>query len=161
VDLDAKTLRVERALEDTRCGGVVVKKPKTQAGSRTVSLPEIVVSALRDHRRQQLELRLQLGAGRMPNDQPLFPALPSFDYQRPRVFTVRWCRIVKRLGLPRVGWHALRHTHASMLIHAGIDVATIAKRLGHASPAITLTTYSHCFKRDDRDAADAIDRLVR
>jgi integrase len=48
-----------------------------------------------------------------------------------------------------------------MLISAGVDIATIAKRLGHASPAITLSVYSHRFKRDDRAAADAIDRLAR
>jgi integrase len=46
-----------------------------------------------------------------------------------------------------------------MLIAALVDIATIAKRLGHSSPATTLRTYSHCFKRDDQAAADAIDAL--
>jgi integrase len=47
-----------------------------------------------------------------------------------------------------------------MLIAAGVDIATIAKRLGHASPATTLGVYAHCFKRDDRAAADAINAMV-
>jgi hypothetical protein len=46
-----------------------------------------------------------------------------------------------------------------MLISAGIDVARIAKRLGHASPAITLSTYAHCFRTGDQAVADAIDAL--
>jgi integrase len=57
------------------------------------------------------------------------------------------------IGLP-VTFHALRHTHASHLIDAGIDVVKISKRLGHASPLITLQVYAHLFrKRDDKSTA--------
>jgi integrase len=158
-DLDAKVIRVRAALEETTAG-VVVKEPKTKAGKRDITLPEIVVDALRDHRRQQLELRMALGAGRMPDDALVFPGL-DFGYRSPRGLSTQWQRTAQRLALPKVTWHALRHTHASMLIAAGVDIATIAKRLGHASPATTLKVYAHCFKRDDRAAADAIDALVR
>jgi integrase len=48
--------------------------------------------------------------------------------------------------------HSLRHTHASTLIASGLDVLTISRRLGHGSPAITLTVYGHLFKTDDRAA---------
>jgi integrase len=159
LDLDAKTLKVERALEETKAG-VVVKPPKTEAGRRTITLPDIVVDVLREHRRRQLELRMALGAGRMPEDAPVFSRYGE-GFQSPEYFTVNWHRLVRRLGLPRVTWHSWRHTHASMLIGAGLDIATIAKRLGHANPAITLGIYAHCFKRDDRAAADAINALVR
>jgi integrase len=52
VDLDAKVIRVRAALEETRKGGIAIKTPKTAAGRRDVSLPEIVVDALRKHRRE-------------------------------------------------------------------------------------------------------------
>jgi integrase len=53
-----------------------------------------------------------------------------------------------------ITFHALRHTHASHLIDAGIDVVKISRRLGHGSPAITLTVYAHQFrKRDDKSSA--------
>jgi integrase len=68
----------------------------------------------------------------------------------------QWRRTVKTLGLPDVNFHALRHSHASQLIAAKVDIATIARRLGHANPAITLRTYAHMFKTDDTAAADAI-----
>jgi integrase len=64
-----------------------------------------------------------------------------------------------RLGLADVGLHALRHTHVSMLVHAGIDLTTISKRVGHASPAITLGVYSHLVTRSDAAAA-AIDAAL-
>jgi integrase len=58
--------------------------------------------------------------------------------------------------MPEIVFHALRHTHASQLIDAGIDVVTISKRLGHSSSAITLKVYAHAFRKRDDKAADAI-----
>ena len=49
--------------------------------------------------------------------------------------------------MPEVTFHALRHTHASQLIDAGVDIVTISKRLGHAKPDITLRVYAHLFAR--------------
>jgi integrase len=59
-----------------------------------------------------------------------------------------------------VVFHALRHTHASQLIDAGSDVVTISKRLGHASPNITLKIYAHLFRKRDDKAADAINAAL-
>jgi integrase len=58
-----------------------------------------------------------------------------------------------------VSLHALRHTHASSLIAAGVDVLTISRRLGHASPSITLDVYGHLFKNVDDRAAQVIEAL--
>jgi integrase len=63
------------------------------------------------------------------------------------------------LELPDVGLHGLRHSHASALIAAGIDVLTISRRLGHAFPASTLTVYGHLFANTDAAAARAIDAV--
>ena len=53
-----------------------------------------------------------------------------------------------------------RHTHASQLIDAGVGIVTISKRLGHASPNITLKVYAHLFRKDDSKASDAIDAAL-
>jgi integrase len=158
IDLDVKRLRVEQALEETR-GSLRVKPPKTTAGKRMISLPDIVVDALRQYRRQQLEVRLALGLGRPSGDALVFPG-DDGGYMLPRAFSLRWLRTVRRLDLPRVGWHALRHTHASMLINAGVDIVTISKRLGHSKPDITLRVYSHLFRKDDSAAAEAINAAL-
>jgi integrase len=159
VDLGSKTIRVREALEETK-GGLRVKTPKTNAGRRDVSLPEIVVDALRDHRRQQLELRVALGLGRMPDDALVFPAPLKGRYQSPRAFSKEWSRVATSIGFPGLSFHALRHTHASQLIDAGIDIVTISRRLGHAKPDITLRVYAHLFRKDDSKAADAIDAAL-
>lgn len=67
--------------------------------------------------------------------------------------------VAASIGLP-VTYHALRHTHASHLIDAGIDVMKISRRLGHSSPTVTLKIYAHLFrKRDDKSTA-AINNVV-
>ena len=72
-----------------------------------------------------------------------------------------WRRVTVSRKLPRVRFHALRHTHASALIASGLDVLTISRRLGHASPAVTLTIYGHLFRNRDREAADVIEVALR
>jgi integrase len=71
VDLDAKVIRVREALEQTAAFGVRFKPPKSKAGRRDITLPDVLVEALREHRKAQLELRLQLGAGKLPDDAPV------------------------------------------------------------------------------------------
>ena len=63
--------------------------------------------------------------------------------------------------MPEITFHALRHTHASQLIDAGVDIATISKRLGHATPGITLNVYAHRFRQDDGKAAAAINAAMK
>jgi integrase len=70
----------------------------------------------------------------------------------PHWLTQAWRKAMKMAGI-RATFHSLRHTHASTLIAAGLDVLTISRRLGHGSPVITLGVYGHLFKPDDRAAA--------
>jgi integrase len=63
---------------------------------------------------------------------------------------------MKALGLKST-LHGLRHTHVSQLIAAGLDVLTISRRIGHASPAITLSVYGHWFKNTDTRAAEIME----
>jgi integrase len=160
VDIDRKILQVREALEETKAHGVQVKAPKSKAGRRDITLPDIVVDALREHRRAQLELRMRLGLGRVSDeDDLLFPtlhgALPS-----PRAFSAEWADVAASVGMPDITFHALRHTPASQLIDAGVDVVTIAKRLGHSGPNITLKVYAHLFRDSDDKAAQAINEAL-
>jgi integrase len=68
---------------------------------------------------------------------------------RPDDLTRIWARVSSAKKLPRVTFHALRHTHASILIAAGLDVLTISRRLGHSKPSTTLDVYGHMFKGAD------------
>jgi len=114
---------------------------------------------LREFRKQQLELRIKLGAGKLPDDALLFAgvdgALPSQKRS-----SKAWSDFADQIKLPDLAFHNLRHTHASQLIDEGVDIVTISKRLGHAKPDITLRIYAHLFQKDDGKAAAAINAAL-
>lgn len=139
--------------------GVAFKAPKTRAGVRDVTLPDVVVDALREHRRQQLEQRMAMGLGKPPDDALVFSALDGGP-SAPRQLSGDWREVRELADVGDVTWHALRHTHVSMLIDAGIDVGKIAKRIGHANPSITLKIYAKEFRKRDEVSAAAINAAV-
>jgi integrase len=159
LDIDSNRqakLRVEQSLEQTKGQGLRFKPPKTKHGRRTITLPEAVRAELRAHRVEWNEHRLSLGLGRVPDDALVFANWDG-EPRSPNGLTKEWKRTVKALKLPKVTFHALRHTHASQLIASGMDVLTISRRLGHASPTITLKVYGHLFSNTDDRAAAVMD----
>ncbi len=153
-NLDTATLRIERSVEETKTG-LRLKPPKTKRGRRTIALSEDAVAMLRAHKVQQLGLRLQLGMGK-PDTTTLVFSTVEGGLLRPRNVTKAWSRVV-----PDHTFHSLRHTHASMLIHKGVDILTISRRLGHSKAAITLDIYGHLMPGADRAAADAIAGVLK
>jgi integrase len=158
VDLDGATVRIERSLEETK-NSLRFKQPKTKHGRRTISLPPNAVAVLRERRRKLLETRLALGLGKPDADTLLFGE-PNGSPTPPNRLTRRWQDACVSLGLPRVSFHALRHTHASALIADGVDVVMISRRLGHKNPTVALNVYAHLFQRDDSAAAGAIEAAM-
>jgi integrase len=159
IDLKGETVKVERSLEET-AAGLRFKGPKTLHGRRPISLPPIAVDALRAHRTQRLELRMALGQGRAEPSALVFSTIEGAPLS-PDNLSRDWRRVSLAKGLPRVTFHALRHSHASALIASGLDVLTVSRRLGHSSPVVTLTTYAHLFSKTDVAAANAIELALR
>ena len=67
---------------------------------------------------------------------------------------------VKKVGLPRIRFHDLRHTAATLMLSLGVHPKIVQERLGHANIAMTLDTYSHVLPTMQREAADKMDRLL-
>lgn len=155
VDLDKKIIFVREAIEQTKIHGIRFKTPKSKAGRRDITLPDLLAEVLREHRKAQLEFRMQIGAGKLAADSLLFSTING-DPIAPNTVSSAWADLAQNLSIPEVTFHGLRHTHASQLIDAGVDIVTISKRLGHAKPDITLRIYAHLFRKDDGKAAAAI-----
>ena len=119
-------------LEQTKAG-LRFKEPKTEAGTRTITIPASTVQVLREHKVRQLELRMKLGLGKEPADALVFPELDGSPMD-PDKLSKAWKRACKALDLPLIDFHGLRHTHASALIAAKEDIVKISRRLGHAQP---------------------------
>jgi integrase len=158
LNLDKASVRIERSMEET-AQGLRVKAPKTRHGRRTVTIPASVMPILRAHRRQQNEHRLLFGLGGAVATDLVFALADGSPYP-PDKLSRDWSNIVRDRKLPRVMFHSLRHAHASALIAAGLDVIAVSRRLGHASPAITLGVYAHQFGDRDDNAALAMDAAL-
>jgi integrase len=159
VDFDRRVISVAAALEETQSAGVAFKLPKSKAGKRDITMPDLVVDVLRDARKRDLEQRFALGRGKPSGDDLLFARLGGAP-QSPHALSAEWRKAAESLGLGDVTFHALRHTHASHLIAAGIDVVKVAKRLGHSDPTITLSTYAHFFQKLEDRSAEAVNAAV-
>jgi len=160
LDLDGCTLEVTRSVEETDWG-LRLKPPKSKAGRRTLTFPASTAAVLREHRKKQLEQRIALGLGK-PGPDALVFCNPDGSLIAPSWLSYTWRNACDSLKLPKVIFHALRHSHASALIAAGLDVVAVSKRMGHASPSITLRVYAHLFdKRSDAGAAAAIEAAMR
>ena len=139
LDLDRKVIEVAEALEETKAKGVIFKTPKSKAGRRKITLPDITVDALREHRKQLLEQRMKLGLGKLEPDDLLFPNLDGGPL-RPSAVSSDWGKLAERIGMPEITFHGLRHSHVSQLVAANVDIVTTSKRLGHAKPSVLRST---------------------
>jgi integrase len=139
----------------TACASSLPRRKKH--GRRSISINPATVTELRAHWKAQNETRLALGKGRVPSDGLAFPTWDG-STRSPNALTKEWSVAMADAGL-NVTLHALRHKHVSSLIAAGLDVLTISRRLGHASPAITLSVYSHLFTNTDDRAAAVMEDL--
>ena len=149
VDLDTATITVTEATVPLRRA---THTGATKSGrTRTITMPALVAAELRQHRLAMAERLLALG-DRLSGEHHVV-AHENGRPVNPMVLTA-WCR--RRFGK----LHGLRHTHASQLLDAGVNIKTVASRLGHGSTALTLSTYAHLLPGADQDAAQRIDDLL-
>ena len=156
-DAEAGMLRIERSLETTKEAGIRIKSTKTKNGRRAIGISASAIEALRAHWKAQAEERLSCGLGRATPEDSIF-AMADGSPLKPNTLSRDWLRSAGAVGRP-INLHSLRHHHASNLIAAGVDILTVSRRLGHASPTITLGVYGHLYPAADDKAAVAIEAM--
>jgi integrase len=158
LDLDAGILSVCRSLSRGESSRLVESEPKTQAGRRRIALPRSVVESLRRHKTRQLEYRLSVGPAY--HDQGIVFANDRGGHTHPNSVTKRFHRLIDRAGVPRIRFHDLRHTCATLLLAEGVHPKIVQERLGHTDIAMTLNLYSHVTPDMQRQAADMLDAAL-
>ena len=78
----------------------------------------------------------------------------------PHLLSDAFKKLVKRSGLPRIRLHDLRHTHATLLLKAGVPIKVVSERLGHATPGFTMATYQHVLPGMQAEAAQTFAELL-
>ncbi len=158
LDLPASRLSVIQTLVTVNYA-VTISSPKTARGRRSVALDPATVAALRAYRARVLGERLALGLGAPKDDDLVFTEVDGSPLH-PGQFSDRFDRLVKAAGVPRIRFHDLRHTHATLSLQAGIHPKVVSERLGHSTVSITLDTYSHAVPALEEAAAAKVAALV-
>lgn len=161
VDFDAGTIRVEEQLVSTNDYADMYDDPKTYHSVRTIVVDKTVLTELREFKVYQKEYAEILG-DKFLNEHDLvftntFGKPVSYTNFRKRYF-------VKMLGAASISSkytiHCMRHTHATLLLKAGVNVSVVSKRLGHSSTSVTLNIYAHVLNEMERTASETWEKLL-
>lgn len=137
-DFESNTISISKTYNSAT---KLTTAPKTPAAIRTISMPVAVMALVQEYFDSVLEL-------------PQHP----FQVNRREAYRARLAAYARKAGVKHLTLHDLRHSHASYLIrHAVASLPAIAKRLGHSSPTMTLSTYAHVYSDNDSEIANKID----
>lgn len=159
IDLQAGIVAIERSYSTTRSGAG--EKPTKTRQKRRIAIDQHTVALLRSHWETCRDTCAALKAT-LPDDAFVFSTAPDGSSPLlPRSVTQRYRRLAQRIGLRSTRLHALRHYSATELLSNGVDLRTVAGRLGHANgPATTTAIYAAWVNEADRRAAQTIGNLV-
>ena len=145
IDLTAGVIRVRRQV--SRIDGKIVEAPlKTRNAYRTVTISPQAVEVLNAQKAKT-------------NDEYVFPS-PNGGPISPDSVNNMLKRVLKRAGIPRVRFHDLRHTFATLALQNGVDIKTVSGMLGHFSAGFTLDTYAHVTTAAQKEAARTMESIL-
>lgn len=160
IDLEAGTLTVRHTLHNLKRsegGGWALAEPKSRNSRRTLGLPVFAVTALKDHRKRQLEEKLLAGPDWQEH---------GFVFTTPAGTPVDGSNMYKRFkalleanDLPDIRFHDLRHTAGTILCIQGVHPRVAMETLGHSQIGLTMNLYTHVASELQREAADKINEL--
>lgn len=157
VDWPRRTLKIGRSLTVIR--RVAAEGPTKTHQQRDIALDDALETFLVERRRRQEEYATVAGAKLVADPYILSRSADGGSPCLPDGITAGYARVAKKLGV-RSHFHELRHFAATTAIASGVDVRTVAGRLGHADPSITLRTYAHAMGARDRDLAGLLGAAV-
>jgi integrase len=158
IDWNLRLLHVRRQAQALETGGWQFTDPKTRAGTRSIQLGEGSLSALRAQRIRQDAEKALAGNRWKEYDLVLTSSLGTPIHRSN--FRIDFNRIIKEAGIPKIRFHDLRHTAASLMLMHGIPMLAVSQILGHSKPSITLDLYGHYVPGIQNGAAELMDRLV-
>ena len=134
----------------------IVGTPKSKAGFRVISIDQKTVNLLRLYKNRQRQLFTDISS---EAPEVVF-ATPTRKYQNTAIRQESLDRRLKEIDCPRFTFHAFRHTHASLLLNAGISYKELQYRLGHATLAMTMDIYSHLSKDKEKEAVSYYEKAI-
>ena len=147
IDLQNGVINVRHAVLSLK-GGLVITEPKTESSKRAVTLPPTALFVLKRHLEQ------------LKTNQGLVFTTSSGKPISPRNLVRHFKSALKEANLPDIRFHDLRHSHASLLLAAGVNPKIVQERLGHSQISLTLDTYSHVIPSLQDEAAEKVEEIL-
>lgn len=143
--------------------GNLIQRPKTTGSQRVVIVFEETIEALKERKKagqkEREDYEVLYGPGSYADPDLAFPNHEGKPTD-PRSFTRQFERLVEKAGVPRIRFHDLRHTHATLMLKAGVHVKVTAERLGHSQISTTMDTYGHVLPTMQQEVAASVDRIL-
>lgn len=162
INFENKTVFIEQSSRAKDGGGVIIGPTKTRQ-TRLLSVPDSLMHLLSDYRAEYASLRETTAnkwlGSRDPKENFLFTTwdgLPGC----PDAMNTWLRRFTAAHDLPKISPHSFRHMTATYLITAGVDLRTVAGKLGHANSTTTQTIYSHLLQKAEHETADVMDKIL-
>ena len=155
INLDTGWIEFSTQLVRLKGGGVtggLIEQTLKNGESKNVRIDDVTVALLREHRKRQAEDRLKAGSRWLDEDY-VFPN-ENGGPLNPSNMARYWKAIIEKAGVKYVKPHARRHTHATLLLEAGVPAHVVAKRLGHKDVTTTFKVYAHVTEKMEDGAAD-------
>ncbi|MFC0561959.1 site-specific integrase [Halalkalibacter alkalisediminis] len=132
---------------------------KNTSSVRSIHIPDSLFLALKTHRKTIIEEKLQLG--QEYNDFDLVLCTKNGKPIIPRNFRKEFYNLSEKVNLPKIRFHDLRHTHATILIQQNVNVKLISERLGHSEIGTTLDTYSHVLPNMQKSVSEELNKIIQ
>lgn len=149
IDFGKGTVTVSKSCHDSWDGGrykKVIDTTKTQSSERVIPLPKQIIARMREIKRTAKSTFVVAGRTEY--------GAQVRSYQR------TFSQLLKKLGIPHKGFHALRHTFATRALEVGMDVKTLSEILGHKNPMVTLQRYAHSLTEHKTEMMNKVGRLL-
>ncbi len=158
IDFKHNLINISKSILYLPDKGIYEDTTKNKSSERVIQMPAEVMQLLKEHQTEQRKKRLLMGdqwqeTGKVFTSQNGKPIHPD-------TVTGQFHDFIKKNNLPDIHIHSLRHTNATLLIAAGTDIRTIAKRLGHTTPTTTGNIYAHAIKTADEMAAQKLSDIL-
>lgn len=155
IDLDNGYIDVNKTLVWSR---METNSPKSMAGYRKIPIDKNTVLMLRLYKARQHQCFIEHGYGGKMAEHVFSNGLHAYPSREGLQKTLT--KHLKLAGLPYLTLHAFRHTHASLLLNAGISYKELQQRLGHSTLAMTMDTYSHLFDDTEKEAVNFFEKAM-
>lgn len=134
----------------------LIGTPKSKAGVRVISIDKKTINLLRLYKNRQRQLFIETGT----RVSAVVLSTPLKEYQNMATRQESLDRRITEVGIPRFTFHAFRHTHASLLLNAGISYKELQYRLGHATLAMTMDIYGHLSMDKEKEAVSYFEKAI-